>query len=81
MVVIGRGFGHALKNVVADLLNADHVVHLLARATTQNQGGVLDVRTIGLLDLAVDIPDRHRPRPKGIGVQDKRYKQFHFDAG
>jgi hypothetical protein len=80
VVIIWRGFRHALKNAVADLLNADHVsIRQFYRGATkhyQRRGGgdVLDVGTVGLLDLAIDVSDRHRPRPKGIGIQDKRYK-------
>jgi hypothetical protein len=29
---------------------------------------LLDVSTVGLLDLAIDVSDRHGPRPKGIGI-------------
>ena len=49
----------------------------LARGATkhyQRRVDVLDVRTVGLLDLAIDISDRHWPRPEGIGIQDKRYE-------
>jgi len=80
MTVIGSGLRHTLKHSIADFLNAKHA-HPLVRTTKLGGGGVLDVRAIGLLDLANDISNRRRPRPKGIRIQNKGYIYLRFDAG
>lgn len=79
MVVVRCGFRHALKDSVPDLPEANRVYWLI-KANTTDRENLLDVRAVGLLDLAIDIADRRRPRPKRIVIQNKRHEHFRFDA-